>query len=197
MPDEAGRAGFAPTVPRGRAALIYVRSRRPLLTLAGCALACAAVLMLLGALAWKLPATAAALALWAGAAAALTAAGWAAVALKGWPAGKLAFFRDRLVVIEKRRELCALWEQMGAITLADLASWPEMRITDWVTVTFRHAGSIRFKPPDFGLDPGGCRDLLVRLRDEPELRERLPEFDSGRDLEARPLVAGEAAEPRF
>ena len=177
--------------------MIYVRSRRPLLTVAGCALACAAVLMLLGAMAWELPATSAALALWAGAVVALAAAGWAGLALNQWPAGKLAFFRDRLVVIQKRRELCALWEQMEAITLADVASWPEMRITDWVTVTFRHAGSIRFKPPDFGLDSGGCRDLLVRLRDEPELRERLPEFDSERDLEARPLVAGEATEPRF
>jgi hypothetical protein len=91
----------------------------------------------------------------------------------------------------------ALWDQVEAVTLTDFASWPNAQVTEWLTVTFRTEGPIRFKPAEYGLDPAGCRDLLARLRDEPELRERLPEFDSERDLEARPMVAGEASEPRL
>jgi hypothetical protein len=177
--------------------LIYVRSRRPLLTVGACALASAAVFGILGWIAWDLPASIAAMALWGACGAALVAAAWAAIALRAWPTGKLAFFRDRLVVVQRRHEMCALWEQIEAITLADVATWPEMKLTDRLTVTCRWSAPMRFKPADFGLDSAGCRDLLVRLRDERELRERLPEFDSEKDLEATPLVAGEAAEPRF
>jgi hypothetical protein len=177
--------------------LIYVRSRRPLLTLASCAFLGVVLLGFVGWLAWELPSAIAAVALWAGSAAAALAAVWAWFRLRAWPTGKLAFFRDRLVVVQKRHETCSLWEDIEAITLTDPDSWPEMRITDAVRVSCRRGAPMRFKPADFGLDAVGCRDLLMRLRDERELRERLPEFDSERDLEATPLVAGETAEPRF
>jgi len=178
--------------------LIYVRSRRPLFTIAGTAAAFGCAFALMGWVAWELPGgLVAALALWLGSVGALVVAGWSALGLRAWPPCRLAFFRDRLVVLNGKHEMRALWEQIEAVTLADISTWPELRITDWVTVTFRSEGPMRFKPIDYGLDPEGCRDLVARLRDEPELRERLPEFDSERDLEARPLVAGEAPETRF
>lgn len=178
--------------------MIYVRSRRPLLTIVGAAGACALVFALMGWAALQLPAGwVAAVALWAGCMGGFLVAAWAGLSLHRWPLAKLAFFRDRLVVLRGRHEMLALWEQMESVTLADTAAWPELRMTDWVTVTVRHQSPMRFKPADFGLDPTGCRDLLLRLRDEPELRGRLPEFDSDKDLEAAPLVAGETAEPRF
>jgi hypothetical protein len=178
--------------------LIYVRSRRPLLTVAATAALFALAFGLVGWVASELPSgLVAAIALWAAGAGAVLIAAWACWSLKAWPPCRLAFFRDRLVVLNGRHEMRAVWDQVQAVTLTDFCSWPEVKITDWVTITFRSEGPIRFKPTDYGLDPAGCRDLLARLRDEPELRERLPEFDSERDLEARPLVAGEAAEPRF
>jgi hypothetical protein len=42
-----------------------------------------------------------------------------------------------------------------------------------------------------------CRDLILKLRDDPKLRVRLPEFDSLRDLAISPVVAGELIEPRL
>ncbi len=178
--------------------MIYVRSRRPLVTIAGVAAVMAAGLALIGWVAWDIPGgAAAAAAFWACAVGAALTAGWACLGLRAWPPCKLAFFRDRLVVLNGRHEMPAPWDQIQAVTLADISAWPNMHITDWVTVTFRSEDPIRFRPTDFGLDHTGCRDLVARLRDEPELRERLPEFDSERDLEARPLVAGEATEPKF
>jgi hypothetical protein len=178
--------------------LIYVRSRRPLLLAAGAAVALTFAFAIIGWFAWDMiGGRIAAIVLWAGSLGALGVAGWAGVSLHGWPPCKLAFFRDRLVVVSERHEMRALWDQIQAVTLAEVASWPNVQITDSVTLTFRAEAPMRFKPKDFGLDPAGCRDLLARLRDEPELRERLPEFDSERDLEVRPLVAGEAIEPKF
>lgn len=178
--------------------MIYVRSRRPLLTVGGVAVACGLGFALLGILAMQLPSGwAAAVALWAGCLAGFAVATWSGLNLRAWPPGKLAFFRDRLVVLKGRNEMGALWEQMESVTLADASRWPEIRITDCVTVRLRRNVPMRFKPAEFGLDPAGCRDLMLRLRDEPSLRQRLPEFDSDRDLAAAPLVAGETAEPRF
>jgi hypothetical protein len=178
--------------------LIYVRSRRPLLTAAGTAVALGGAFAIVGWVAWYLPGGAIpALVLWAGTLGTFAVGVWAGVRLRAWPPCRLAFFRDRLVVLSGRHEMRALWDQIQAVTLADLSSWPVMRLTDSLTLTFRAEGPIRFKPRDFGLDPAGCRDLLARLRDEPELRDKLPEFDSQRDLDARPLVAGEATEPKF
>ncbi len=178
--------------------MIYVRSRRPLVTIAGTAASFAFALVLMGWVAWQLPGgLIAAVALWLGGAGAAVVCSWSAWRLRGWPPSKLAFFRDRMVVLSGRHEMLAPWDQIEAVTLADMTTWPELRMTDWVTVTFRSENPMRFRPTEFGLDPAGCRELVARLRDEPELRERLPEFDSERDLEARPLVAGEATEPRF
>lgn len=178
--------------------MIYVRSRRPLLTVAAAGAAFACGLAIVGWVAWGLPSGSwAAGALWAGGMGAVVISGWACLSLRAWPPCRLAFFRDRLVVLSGKHELRALWDEIQAVTLADMSTWPNVRITDSVTLTFQHEGPMRFRPADFGLDAAGCRDLLARLRDEPELRERLPEFDSERDLEARPLVAGEATEPKF
>jgi len=153
---------------------------------------------LMGWVALQLPGgTEAALVLWAGSVGGIGVAAWAAYRVRSWPPARLAFFRDRLVVLQGRREMRALWDQLESVTLADATRWPEIRMTDCVTMTFRREPSMRFRPAEFGLDPAGCRDLLMRLRDEGDLRQRLPEFDSDRDLEAAPLVAGETAEPRF
>jgi len=175
-----------------------VRSRRPIVTIAASALACTIAFGALALGAFQLPAgSVAAVALGAGAAGAAGVAIWAAVRLRRWPAGKLAFFRDRMLVIQDRHEIRALWERMDSITLADPGSWPEIKMTDQVTISFRNEPPIRFNPARFGLEATSCRDLILRLRDDASLRERLPEFDSARDLAASPVVAGERFEPRF
>ena len=53
------------------------------------------------------------------------------------PAGKLAFFRDRLLVIQGRHEMRAVWERMESISLADPGSWPEIKMTDTLTINLR------------------------------------------------------------
>ena len=133
----------------------------------------------------------AAVALGGGAVAGMAVTGWAASGLRAWPAGKLGLFRDRLVVIHGRHEMRALWDRMDTITLADEGSWPSIKLTDRLTIHLLHEPPIRFKPADFGLEAGSCRDLILRLRDGKELRSRLPEFDSARDLTAAPVLAGE------
>jgi len=178
--------------------MIYVRSRRPIVTIGASALGCAIAFGLLALGAFQLPAGwVAAVALGAGAAGATGVAIWAGVRLRRWPAGKLAFFRDRMLVIQDRHEMRALWELMDSITLADPGSWPQIKMTDQVTISFRNEPPIRFKPARFGLEATSCRDMILRLRDDAPLRERLPEFDSARDLAASPVVAGERFEPRF
>jgi hypothetical protein len=122
--------------------------------------------------------------------------------LRRWPPGRLGFFRDRLVVIQGSTELRALWNRIEVCGLAaqgDWASttWPEVRLTDRLTVRLRGEPAIVFRPAAFGLEPAACRDLIMRLRDEPSLRERLPEFDSALDLRVRPLMSGELIQPRI
>lgn len=178
--------------------MIYVRSRRPIVTIGASALACAIAFTLLAVGALQLPAGwVAAVALGAGALGAAGVAVWAGLRLHEWPAGKLALFRDRLLVIHKRHEMRALWELMDSVTLADPGSWPQIRMTDHLTISFRNEPPIRFKPALFGLEATACRDLILKLRDDAPLREKLPEFDSVRDLVASPVVAGERFEPRF
>jgi hypothetical protein len=178
--------------------MIYVRSRRPIVSLGASALGCALFFGLLAFGAIHIPGGwVAALALGAGSLGALAVASWSGLQLRAWPAEKLALFRDRVLVLNGRHEMRALWELMESVTLADPGSWPEMRITDTLTVSLRNEAALRFKPAQFGLEAAGCRDLILRLRDEPELRERLPVFDSARDLAATPVVAGESSEPRF
>jgi hypothetical protein len=72
-----------------------------------------------------------------------------------------------------------------------------VRVTDRLTIQLRNEQPLVLKPAAFGLQPSACRDLIVRLRDEPKLRARLPEFDSVRDLAISPVVAGELIEPRL
>ena len=124
-------------------------------------------------------------------------AAWAALKLKSWPSGKLGLFRDRLVVIQGRHEMRALWVQMDTVTLSEPDSWPRVRITDRLTIDFKNEPALVFKPAHFGLEPVACRDLILRLRDDARLRDRLPEFDSARDLAVSPVVAGDLIEPRL
>jgi hypothetical protein len=162
------------------------------------ALGCALVFGLLALGALRLPSGwVAGLALGAGSLGAIAVAAWAGLKLRAWPTGKLAFFRDRLLVVHGRHEMRALWELMDSITLADPGAWPNIKLTDRLTINFRNEPPIRFRPAHFGLEATGCRDLIIRLRDDKGLRDRLPEFDSDRDLAASPVVAGELAEPRF
>lgn len=139
----------------------------------------------------------------AGWALALGAIGGAALAVRAfvqllsWPPARLCLFRDRLLVIEGRHEMRAVWTAMGAVTLSEPNSWPRVHLTDRLTIQLKNESPLVLKPAAFGLAPAACRDLIVRLRDEPRLRARLPEFDSVRDLAISPVVAGELIEPRL
>jgi hypothetical protein len=167
-------------------------------TLGAAGLAAALVFGVLAAAALALPGgTVAGFALATGALGGVGLAGWAALKLKTWPSGKLGLFRDRLVAIQGRHEMRALWAQMVTVTLSEPDSWPRVRITDRLTIDFKNEPALVFKPANFGLEPAACRDLLLRLRDDPRLRARLPEFDSARDLAVSPVVAGELIEPRL
>jgi hypothetical protein len=86
---------------------------------------------------------------------------------------------------------------METVTLSEPGAWPHVRLTDRLTISFKNEGPLAFKPAQFGLNPSACRDLIIRLRDDPRLRARLPEFDSVRDLAVTPVVAGELIEPRL
>jgi hypothetical protein len=178
--------------------LIYVRSRRSIVTLGLAGLGWTALFTVLAAGALRLPQggiAGGALAGGAGLGAALSI--WAATRLRAWPPGKLGFFRDRLLVIERKREMGAIWSRMESVTLSDPNSWPHVQVTDRLTIQLKNEPPVRFKPAHFGLEPAACRDLILRLRDDPKLRARLPEFDSLRDLAISPVVAGELIEPRL
>jgi hypothetical protein len=178
--------------------MIYVRSRRSIVTLGISGLTFALLFGLLAAGAARLPGGwVAALALLAGAIGAAFAFGSAVHQLRAWPQDRLGFFRDRIVVIHGRHEMRAVWNLMDTVTLSEPGSWPNVRITDRLTIHFRNEPPLGFKPAHFGLEPTACRDLILRLRDDARLRSRLPEFDSARDLAATPVVAGELIEPRL
>ena len=178
--------------------MIYVRSRRSIMTLGASGLSFATVFALLALGATRLPGGwVAAVALAAGAFGGGLVAAWAGLQLRAWPLGKLGLFRDRLVVIQGRHEMRAIWNLMETVTLSDPGSWPKVRLTDRLTIHFRNEAPLGFKPSHFGLEPAACRDLILRLRDDPRLRARLPEFDSARDLAVSPVVAGDLIEPRI
>ena len=182
----------------GGAPLIFVRSRRSIVTLGAAGLACGLAFGALAVVALSIPAgQVAAIALGAGSLGAWALAAWAAIKLKAWPSGKLAFFRDRLVVVQGRHEMRAIWDHMETVTLSDPNSWPHVRLTDRLTIHFKNERPLAFKPALFGLEPAACRDLILRLREDSRLRARLPEFDSARDLAISPVVAGELIEPRL
>ena len=124
-------------------------------------------------------------------------AAWAAVKLLTWPPARLCLFRDRLLVIEGRHEMRAVWSAMEAVTLSEPHSWPHVRLTDRLTIQLKNEPPLILKPALFGLQPAACRDLILRLRDDPKVRARLPEFDSLRDLAVSPVVAGELIDPRL
>ena len=180
--------------------MIYVRSRRSIATLGAASLLCVLVFGALTVVAMRLPETegwVAGLALGAGAVGGSVVAVWAAVQLQAWPKSKLAFFRDRIVVVHGRHEMRALWDVMESITLSEPDSWPKVRVTDRLTIRLRNEPQFGFKPAQFGLEPAACRDLILRLRDDAGLRSRLPEFDSARDLTVSPIVSGELTKPRL
>lgn len=169
-----------------------------MVTLLVVAITCAAAFAALAALAFTLKQAAiAGVALAAGALVAAGVAAWAARDLRSWPRGQLALFRDRLLVIHGRHEMRALWTNMEAVTLAAPHSWPDVRLTDRLTIGLKNESPVSFQPALFGLAPAGCRDLILKLRDDAALRARLPEFDSLRDLAISPVVAGELIEPRL
>ena len=178
--------------------MIYVRSHRSLVTLLVAALAWTAAFAGLAVGAFQLPQGAI-----AGVAMALGSVGGAVLAartafqLLSWPPARLCLFRDRLLVIQGRHEMRAVWTAMGAVTLSEPDSWPRVSVTDRLTIQLRNESPLVLKPAAFGLEPAACRDLIVRLRDDPKLRARLPEFDSVRDLAISPVVAGELIEPRL
>jgi hypothetical protein len=177
--------------------LIYVRSRRSIVTLGAAGLACVLAFGVLAAVAMGVQIWGAGLALVLGSLGGAGLAGWAGWRLKTWPSGKLGFFRDRLLVIQGKHEMRAVWSAMETVTLSEPGSWPHVRLTDRLTISFKNEPPLAFKPAHFGLDPPGCRDLIIRLRDDSRLRARLPEFDSARDLAVSPVVAGELIEPRL
>jgi hypothetical protein len=178
--------------------MIYVRSRRSIVTLGASGLAFALLFALLALGATRLPGGwVAAVALAAGSIGAGVVAASAAVQLRSWPLGRLGFFRDRMVVIQGRHEMRAVWTLMDTVTLSDPGSWPNVRLTDRITIHFRNEPPLGFKPAQFGLEPAACRDLILRLRDDAGLRGKLPEFDSARDLAVTPVVAGDLIEPRL
>jgi hypothetical protein len=132
----------------------------------------------------------------------LAMAGTGAWQLWAWPPRRLAFFRDRMVVVEGNVEQHAAWERVETATLAGPmqwldGSWPEVRISDRLTVYLKRGKTLSLRPADFGLAPAGCRDLVLMLRDDRQLRGRLPEFDSSLDLSDRPVVTGELITPRL
>jgi len=178
--------------------MIYVRSRRPIVTLGASGLAFAGLFALLAVGAARLTdGWLASIALAAGSITGLAVAVSAAVKLRSWPLGRLGLFRDRIVIIKGKHEIRAVWNRMEAVTLADPGAWPNVRLTDRLTIHFRNEPPVGFRPAQFGLQPVACRDLILRLRDDAKLRARLPEFDSVRDLAVSEVMAGELIEPRL
>lgn len=178
--------------------MIYVRSHRSVVTLGVIGLVCCALFGALAIFAFGRTQEAfAGIPFAAGAAGGALLAGWAGLKLRRWPAARLGFFRDRLLLIQGRHEMRAVWSAMEAVTLAEPHSWPKVKLTDRLTIHFKNEPPLSFKPATFGLAPAACRDLILRLRDDPKLRARLPEFDSLRDLVVTPVVAGDLIEPRL
>ncbi len=187
----------------GGARVIFARTRRSSYLLATSGLAVALTFgVVAGIVLWTQGLDPAAGALIAGVAIGLGLAGWAGWQLRSWPPCRLGFFRDRMVVVQGRTEQHALWDRIETASLAmpvDWGSgrWPEIELSDRLTVQLRRSKPIVLRPADFGLEPAGCRDLVLTLRDDRGLRGRLPEFDSALDLSERPVVTGELITPHL
>jgi hypothetical protein len=182
----------------GGESLIYVRSHRSVVSIGVAGVAWAAVFGVLALTASRVPEGAiAGVALAGGAAGGVGVAAWSAIRLLSWPPARLCLFRDRLLVIQGRHEMRAVWSAMEAVTLSEPNAWPHVRVTDRLTIQLKNEPPLVLKPAIFGLEPAACRDLIVRLRDDARVRARLPEFDSVRDLAISPVVAGELIDPRL
>jgi hypothetical protein len=122
--------------------------------------------------------------------------GWFSWRLLRWPPARLCLFRDRILVVRGRTATAALWDKVTVATLAVSGPargvLPEVKLGNRLTLVLEApARPVTLRPADFGLEPVACRDLLLRLRDDPDARARLPEFDSALDLRGRPVTAGE------
>lgn len=181
--------------------MIFVRSRRPTVRLAAATAAVAAGLV--AATAWFLDRNLEEATLFGLAAIfALAFVARAGLRIRRWPQASIAFFRDAMVVRTGSSELRAPWDAVELVTLAEPSewtalTWPQVRLSDRLTVRMRGGRSFRLHPASFGLDPVACRDLVLRLRDSAEARRRLPEFDSELDLVARPRAVGELMKPHL
>ena len=140
--------------------MIYVRSHRSIVSIGVAGVAWAAAFGVLALGASRVPEGGiAAIALAAGAIAGAGVAVWAAVRLLSWPRARLCFFRDRLLVIQGRHEMRAVWTAMETVTLSDPHSWPDVRMTDSLTIQLRNEGPLTFKPAAFGLQPPGVQPV--------------------------------------
>src|SRR5260370_26873103 len=151
------------TLLAGGARLIYVRSRRSIVTLGAAGLACALAFGALAAVAMVAQAWPGDLALAVGAlgGAGLGArAGWGLVT---WPSGKFGVFRDRLVVSEGRHEMRAVWSLIERSPLSELGAWPHVRLTARLTISFTNEPPLTFKPALFPPAPPPSRLLLTPL----------------------------------
>lgn len=182
--------------------MIFARSNAPTVTFGATSLAVAVTLVAWAAALAVVGYRLASLVLGMLAAVALAVVVRTARRLRRWPISRLGLFRDRLVLVQGRMELQAAWDQVETATLADQGDWsagrwPGLALTDRLTIWLRSARRFSFRPASFGLDPGACRDLVLRLRDEPALRLRLPEFDSILDLSTRPVQTGQLIHPQL
>ena len=183
----------------GSAALVFARSKRSTVRFGAAALAVALALASAGAATLLQGYDLAALVLGMLAVVALAGLARTALHVRQWPRSRLGFFRDRLVLVQGRTELQARWEQVDTVTLADqgdwaASRWPEITLTDRLTVRVRPSRRISFRPATFGVEPAACRDLMLRLRDDAPLRSRLPEFHAD-DLDSMPLHTGDLVQP--
>ena len=127
----------------------------------------------------------------------LAVGGWLAWRSRQWSESKLCLFRDRLLVVQGRQVSPVLWDRIETATLAagGVARWvvagADVRLGQVLTLVLPARRLLTLRPREFGLEPSACRDLILRYRDDPAARVRLPEFDSALDLRGRPVQAGE------
>jgi hypothetical protein len=127
----------------------------------------------------------------------LAVAAWLAWRSRAWSGSKLCLFRDRLLILQGRRVSPVLWDRIETATLArgGTARWAmgaaNVKLGPELTLILAGRRTLALRPREFGLEPGACRDLILRHRDDQGLRAQLPEFDSVLDLKGRPAQAGE------
>jgi hypothetical protein len=164
--------------------VVYARSRRPTVALVAISLCLGGILLGLACGSAIVGRTAPGLLLGTAAVFALAAGVRQLRHLLRWPASRVGFFRDRLLVSHGPQELQVRWPDIEVVSLAAQAEWgvmewPAVRLTDRLTLRLRGGGVISFRPAALGLAPVTCRDLLLRFRDDPDARARLPVFSAG------------------